>query len=161
MRIQTILNFCQKFKCFVYQKEEFVNHGERKYLRITLVPRKNSSAICSCCGKRSGCYDHLEWREFEFVPLWSIPVYFYYQMRRVNCKYCGVKVEQVPWCDGKQTMTKAFILFLGGWAKKLSWQETARSFNTSWHKVFSAVKSVVEWGLENRQLDDVESIGVE
>lgn len=161
MRIQTILNSCQKFKSFIYQKEEFVNRGKGKCLRVTLVPRKNSSAICSCCGKACGCYDHLEWREFEFVPLWGIPVYFCYYMRRVNCKRCGIKVEQVPWCDGKQTMTKAFILFLGEWAKKLSWQETARSFKTSWHKVFSAVKYVVEWGLANRQLDHVESIGVD
>ena len=82
-------------------------------------------------------------------------------MRRVDCVTCGVKVESVPWSDGKQTMTQTMMQFLARWAKKLSWQETARSFHTSWPKVFSAVKYVVDWGLSHRDLSDVESIGVD
>jgi transposase len=70
-------------------------------------------------------------------------------------------VESVPWPDGKQTMTKTMMQFLASWAKKLSWLETARSFNTSWHKVFNSVKHVVDWGLENRTLDNVLSIGID
>ncbi len=161
MRIQTILNSCQHFKSFIYQKEELVCQGGNKHLLITLEPRKNSRGICSGCSKTAGCYDHLPERKFEFVPLWGIPVYFCYRMRRVNCPDCGVKVESVPWSDGKGKMTNTFMQFLAAWAKKLSWQETARSFNTSWHKVFSSVKYVVGWGLENRELNNVESIGVD
>lgn len=161
MRLQTILNSVQKFKSFIYQKEEFVNQGGKKSLRITLVPRKDTRGICSGCSKPAGCYDHLPEREFEFVPLWNIPVYFCYRMRRVNCVDCGVKVESVPWSDGKETMTKTMMQFLAGWAKKLSWLETARTFNTSWSKVFSAVKYVVGFGLANRQLNDIESLGVD
>lgn len=161
MRLQTILNSCQKFKSFVYEDPQFDVAGGTKRLLVTLVPRKNSRGICSGCAKPAGCYDHLSEREFEFVPLWGIPVIFVYRMRRINCPDCGVKVELVPWADGKETMTKTMMQFLAGWAKKLSWQETARSFNTSWHKVFSAVKYVVDWGLANRQLDNVESIGVD
>lgn len=161
MRLQTILNSVQKFKCFIYQKEELVSQGGNECLRITLLPRKNSKGICSGCNKPAGCYDHLPEREFEFVPLWGIPVYFCYRMRRINCGDCGVKVESVPWSDGKQTMTKTMMQFLANWAKKLSWLETARTFNTSWSKVFSAVKHVVDWGLANRQLNNVESIGVD
>jgi transposase len=32
-------------------------------------------------------------------------VLFVYAMRRVECPACGVKVEQVPWCDGKNRLT--------------------------------------------------------
>ena len=161
MRLQTILNSCQKFKSFVYEKVNFIVHNGEKRILVTLVPRKNSRGICSGCAKPGSCYDHLPSREFEFVPLWGIPVTFVYRMRRINCRDCGIKVESIPWADGKETMTKTMMQFLAGWAKKLSWQETARSFNTSWHKVFSAVKYVVDWGLANRQLDNVESIGVD
>lgn len=161
MRLQTILNLCQKNKSFVYKKEELVGKDHNKRFRITVVPRKNSQGICSGCAKPRGCYDHLPEREFEFVPLWGIPVYFCYRMRRVNCADCGVKVESVPWADGKETMTKTMMHFLAGWAKKLSWEETARTFKTSWQKVFYAVKYVVDWGIENRQLMNVESIGVD
>src|SRR5579864_1433832 len=34
-------------------------------------------------------------------------------MRRVDCRRCGVvTVEEVPWGDGKRTLTKAYMLFL-------------------------------------------------
>jgi transposase len=161
MRIQTILNACQKFKHFVYKNIKWVDQEGVRCLEVTVIPRKNSKAICSGCEKPGSCYDHQQERLFEFVPLWGYPVYFRYQMRRVNCKSCGVKIELVPWSDGKQTMTKAFMQFLAGWAKKLSWQETARSFQTSWQKVFASVKYIVNWGIDHRNLEEVESIGVD
>ena len=82
-------------------------------------------------------------------------------MRRVDCPQCGVKVEAVPWAEGKKHTCKAFELFLAGWARKLSWKETAESFRTSWNTVFRSVKFVVEYGLEHRNLDGVEAIGVD
>jgi hypothetical protein len=55
-----------------------------------------------------------------------------YCMRRVDCRACGVRVEAVPWGIGKHQLTKAYMLFLAHWARKLSWQETAVSFRTTW-----------------------------
>ncbi len=53
-------------------------------------------------------------------------------MRRVDCRRCEkVVVEEVPWGDGKRTLTSAYMLFLARWARKLSWKETAESFRTS------------------------------
>ena len=51
--------------------------------------------------------------------------------------------------------------FLASWAQKLSWQETATTFHTSWQKVFLSVKYVVDWGLQHRVLQGVLSIGVD
>ena len=68
-------------------------------------------------------------------------------MRRVNCRRCGlVAVEEVPWGDGKRTLTKAYMLFLARWARGLSWKEAAEAFRTSWDKVFDAVEHVVTFG---------------
>jgi hypothetical protein len=36
---------------------------------------------CSGSGKACWCDDRLNIREFDFVPLWNIPVRFEYQMR--------------------------------------------------------------------------------
>ncbi len=69
MRLQTILNTVQKFKHFVYTHATFVKEGAMTKLEVTVKPRKNSKAICSGCGKPGSCYDHLEERQFEFVPL--------------------------------------------------------------------------------------------
>ena len=83
-------------------------------------------------------------------------------MRRVDCGRCGVvAVEEVPWGDGKRTLTKAYMLFLARWARRLSWKETAEAFRTSWDKVFDAVEHVVTWGLEHRTLGQIDAIGVD
>ena len=66
-----------------------------------------------------------------------------------------VKVEEVPWGTGKHQLTKAYMVYLAQWARKLSWKETAQSFHTSWEKVHQAVAYVVEWGLLHRQLGPI------
>jgi transposase len=159
MQLKTILNQCSKFKCFVYDKVRFVLRNGEKCLDV--VPRRNSQAICSCCGKSAPLYDRLTRRRFEFVPLWGYRVFLVYLMRRVDCAACGVKVEQVPWGSGKHELTDAYQQFLAHWAKKLSWKEVAVSFRTSWGKVFRAVESIVEWGLKHRDLSDITAIGVD
>ena len=53
------------------------------------------------------------------------------------------------------------MLFLAHWARKLSWQETAASFRSSWDKVRQAVEYVVEWGLAHRSLGPIVAIGVD
>ncbi|MBN2163111.1 MAG: transposase family protein [Pontiellaceae bacterium] len=53
-----------------------------------------------------------------------------------------MKVEKVPWAEGKSHTTKAFQLFLARRAHKLSWKETAESFCTSWDTVFRSVNGI-------------------
>jgi len=79
-----------------------------------------------------------------------------------RCQRCAaIVVEEVPWGDGKRTLTRAYMLFLARWARRLSWKETAQAFRTSWEKVFDAVESVVTWGLEHRTLGQIDAIGVD
>jgi hypothetical protein len=51
--------------------------------------------------------------------------------------------------------------FLAYWAKKLSWQEVAVSFRSSWDKLFQTVEYIVEWGLEHRALSGITLIAVD
>ncbi|UYM14989.1 ISL3 family transposase [Endozoicomonas euniceicola] len=161
MLIKTILNKVHKLKSFVYQDVKPGVYQGSEVFNVTVVPRKNSHAVCSGCLKPAPGYDSLAERRFEFVPLWGIRVFLLYTMRRVQCKTCGVKVEQVPWGDGKKELTKVYMQFLASWARKLSWKEVACTFNTSWEKVFHAVEYVVEWGKAHRSLDNIKAIGVD
>jgi transposase len=125
-------------------------------------PRKRSAAICSRCHQYAPGYDQLPERRFEFIPLWGFFVFLLYAMRRVDCRPCGaIVVEEAPWGDGKRTFTRAYMLFLARWARRLSWKETAEAFRTSWEKVFDAVEHVVTWGLEHRVLGQIDAIGVD
>jgi hypothetical protein len=46
-------------------------------------------------------YDHLAERRFAFIPVWGFRVFLAYCMRLVQCKTCGIVVEEVPWVSGK------------------------------------------------------------
>ena len=159
MELTTILNQCHHHRGFVYQHARF--GPDKKSIEIAVRPRQGSAAICSGCQKPAPGYDHLPERRFEFIPFWGFLVFFLYSRRRVHCRRCGVVAEHLPWGDGKHSSTKAHMLFLARWARKLSWKETAESFHTTWDKVRDAVEYVVTWGLEHRSLDSIRAIGVD
>jgi len=140
---------------------ELTQEKEQLVLNITVEPRKNSRALCSGCGARRAGYDRLGPRQFEFLPFWGILVYFVYAMRRVECPTCGIKVERVPWAEGKRTVTTAYAWFLARWAKQLSWAQVAEAFHTSWYTVYSAVEMAVSWGRAHMDLTGITAIGVD
>jgi transposase len=160
LQLITILNRCHRFPGFVYQQARF--SPDHKSIEIAVRPRKGSGAVCSRCHQPAPGYDQLSERRFEFIPFWGFLVFLLYSMRRVDCRRCeAVVVEEVPWGDGKRTLTRAYMLFLARWARRLSWKETAEAFRTSWEKVFDAVEHVVTFGLEHRKLGAIDAIGVD
>lgn len=161
MLVKTILNKIEKYKSFIYTYVKFFDEEPIKRIEIGLEPRKNSQGICSGCGEKNSCYDHLDTRRFEYIPLWGIKVFFIYRPRRINCKKDGPTVEYIPWANGKHQLTKTFRIFLANWGKKLSWKSTAESFNVSWEHVFRSIKYVVDYGLKNRDLDGIRAIGID
>lgn len=163
MLIQTLLNKCHPLKQFVYKSVRFARVKGQESLIVELVPRKNSRSICSGCSKPAPGYDRGtgEARLFQFIPFWGFQVFLSYCMRRVNCARCGVRVEQVPWAEGKSPLTKAYQLFLARWARRLSWKETAEAFRTTWDTVYVSVRMVVDYGLEHRCLKGIRAIGVD
>ena len=159
MRLKTILNQCLDFKHFIIGDSKF--NESKKHIEVQLKPRKNSKAICSGCHKPCPGYDKLPERKFQFIPFWGFHVFFVYSMRRVDCKECGVKVEKVPWADGKQELTHHYASYLAGWAKEISWKAVSERFHTSWQTVYRAGQSIVAYGLTNRSIESVEALGVD
>ena len=159
MLLTRLLNACHHFPGFVYAAARLCEASNT--IEIDVRPRQGSKARCSGCHEPASGYDRLTQRRFEFIPIWGFAVVLLYCMRRVECVVCGVTVEEVPWGTGKHQVTKAYMLFLSHWARKLSWKETALSFHTSWEKVYQAVSYVVEWGLLHRQLGPIRATGVD
>ena len=116
---------------------------------------------CSRCQRPAPGYDCLAQRHWQHVPLWGISTCYYYAPRRVACAEHGIVVEHIPWSEGKRPVTRAMMGFLARWARRLSWRETAQVFQTSWEAVYRSVEWMVQWGLAHRQLQGVESMGVD
>jgi transposase len=156
----------EKYSSFVFKDARFCNHYDEwtfgdEAIVIEVEPRANGKPICAGCGRQGRCYDHLERRLFEYLPLWIFKVFLAYTMRRVDCDQCGVTVEMVPWADGKEQITKTYKWFLAQWAKRMSFDEVAKVFRTSWQTVFRSVEYAVNWGLEHRNLDGIKAIGID
>jgi transposase len=163
LQVKTILNAIQHFPGFVYRDIRLRRHqdGRPSHVEVTLAPHEGSAAKCSRCLRPAPGYDQLEQRRWLFPPLWGLKAFFVYAARRVECTTHGVVVEHVPWSDGKRPVTIAMMCFLARWARRLSWRETARAFQTSWECVYRSVEWFVQWGLAHRKLEGVQSIGVD
>jgi transposase len=161
MLLKTILNRVQRHRLFVYGAVQLLETLGELEIEAEIRPRAGSRGNCSGCRRPGPGYDSLPPRRFEFVPLWGIPVFFVYAMRRVDCLSCGVRVESVPWADGKNHLTTSYAWFLARWAKRMSWKEVAEAFRTSWENVFRSVEMAVNWGRQHMSLEGIEAIGVD
>lgn len=167
--VQNLLRLLCPIKGFLYQAIEIVVRknalptSPNRLIKVTIHPRKNSRAVCSCCQKRGPTYDTAkDARAFDHVPLWNIPVRFYYRMRRVDCRHCKrVTTEAVPWATGKHRHTDDLRIFLAQWARLLSWKDCARMFHAKWDSVFRSVQWVVQYGLAHRDMSGITAIGVD
>jgi len=162
IQFKTLLNKVHRFKSFVYHSVRMNGEGNKARIIAEIIPRANAKPRCSGCGEPRPGYDRMRRpREFEFIPVWNIPVSLSYTMRRVDCPTCGIKVEAVPWAQGKHACCDVYRHFLASWARRLSWKETAACFHTNWDTVCRSVKWVVDFGLKHRDLEDVTAIGVD
>ena len=161
MQIKTILNHVQKFKSFVYGEVRLLSNTDQPTLEVDVHERRNSWALCSLCEQPASRYDRQRQRRFEFIPLWGIKVFLLYAPRRVDCRSCGVRVEHMPWALGKRQITRNYAWHLAEWSKRMSWQEVAEAFRTTWHHVFCSVEMAVIWGRERQDLSGIRSIGID
>ncbi len=131
-------------------------------LEARLAPDGRYVPRCGVCGHRARYRDTRRVRRFRHVPLWGIDVHLVYAPRRVVCGHCGgVHVESLPWVSGKQQFTRALMVTLATWARRLTWKQVAALFHCSWSTVATAVDEAVVYGLEHRDLTTVTHIGID
>ena len=161
LTVKSLLRRVQELAGFVVKQTRLVGPKRKMRIEVHLVADPRRKARCSRCEQACACYDTQPERRWHFVPLWGIPLNLVYSPRRVECKRDGVVIEHLPWSAGKSPYTKAFMLFLARWARRLSWKEAAMTFGASWDAVHRSVEWVVQWGLAHRSLEGVCALGVD
>lgn len=162
LSLKTLINSKEKFKGFVFANSRFNDYHGQPGIEIEVKSRMGSRGKCSGCGHEGATYDHTPEREFIYIPILGFIVYFLYSMRRIDCTYCNsVRVESVPWSDGKSPLTLSFMWYLSQWAKLLSWSTVADRMKVSWHQVFTSVSFAVEWGRLRVNLEGISALGID
>ncbi len=161
LEVKTLLNRVQHFVGFVYQSIQIQGSGGSLRVEVQVAPHGGIRGKCVTCLKPCPGYDQLPERRWIFIPVWGVACYFFYQARRLQCTEHGVAVEHIPWSQGKSPVSTPMMGFLARWARRLSWRETARTFGTSWEAVYHSVEWFVKWGLAHRQLEGVQSLGID
>ena len=117
---------------FVVKSVRHCLEGSAQRIDINLDLDPRFKRRCSCCKLPGRIHDRRAEREWQFVPLWGIPVFLHYAPRRVICAVSGAPtVEAMPWNQGKSPYAIAYKIFLARWARRLSWKETAEVFHAS------------------------------
>ena len=117
---------------------------------------------CGTCGALCRVRDRLAPRTWRHVPLWGITVRLIYRPARVSCEHCGaVRVESIPWSQGKCRLSEGLIWLLSAWCKLLAWEQVARLFGVHWNTVATAVRQAVSYGLAHRDVGSILYIGVD
>jgi transposase len=161
LEVKTLLNPIQHFVGFVYHSICLRSASGSQRVEVRIQPHRGLRGKCATCQQACPGYDPLAERRWLFVPLWGIVGHFFYRPRRVDCPAHGSGVEHIPWSQGKRRVTTAMMGFLARWARRLSWRETARTFQTSWEALYPSVEWCVTWGLAHRRLEAVQALGLD
>jgi transposase len=122
---------------------------------------RRCKSVCSSCKRKVPRYDTLKERRWKHVPMWGIPITLVYSPRRVKCPKCGIRVEDIPWTQGKSPIALPLTVVLATWARILAWNVVGQIYGFHWNTVRKAVKDIVDYGLENRDLSNLLYIGVD
>lgn len=72
MQLIMLLNHCQRFPGFVYERTRL--DAESQTVEVDMRPRRGAKPVCSGCEQRGTACDQLAQRRFEFVPFWGFCV---------------------------------------------------------------------------------------
>ncbi len=119
-------------------------------------------ARCSSCCRRAPGYDSAtEPRSWQALAFGTVFVELRYRMRRVACKRCGIRVEQVPWADPGRRFTRRFEEMVAYLAQVTDMTSTSKLMAISWVTVANIVAKVVNERLDDSRFDGVRRIGID
>lgn len=133
---------------------------EQDSLVMDVRPRK-SKPRCGLCGRRSTQYDRSPPRFWRHLALGKTVFRLRYAPRRVNCRNCGVRVEQVPWAGHNSFFTREFEEVTAWLAQRMDKTAICRMMGINWRTVGTIIQRLVNERLDSARFDDLYIIGVD
>jgi transposase len=130
-------------------------------LQIDVAPATRI-ARCGGCGCRAPrLYDHRRGRLWRHLDLGGMKVQLRYDLRRVDCRRCGVRTEFVPWAEPDSMFTRPFedqVAYLG---QRMDKSSIVGLMRIAWSTVGSIAERVVKRLSHEDRLVGLRTIGID
>ena len=128
---------------------------------IVSVRLRRRRMACSVCGQAySGMHDR-DVRRWRHLDLAGHRCFIEYELRRVDCRDCGVRVEAVPWARRGARHTREFEDLVAFCAQRMAKNQVQALLRVAWDTVGRIITRVVADHLDERRLDGLIQIGVD
>ena len=132
--------------------------GEGVMVRVRLRRRR---IACSGCGQvYTGMHDR-DVRRWRHLDLGGHRCFLEYELRRVDCRDCGVRVEAVPWARRGARHTREFEDLVAFCAQQMAKSQVQSLLRVAWDTVGRIIERVVADRLDDRRLAGLVQIGVD
>jgi transposase len=121
-----------------------------------------ASAICSGCGEtKLRIHDVKATRMWRHTDCWNVPTLVRAALRRVRCRHCGVRIEQVPWARTRSRFTHAFEAEVLRRARDCSISGVCRQLGLHWTSVMRLIERWVKDSAARQFKKPLRVIGVD
>ena len=125
---------------------EFEGEGLRARIRVRIERRGPRRYPCGGCGRRCSRVRDAKDRTWNDLPWAERPVRLVYSLRRVRCRFCGIRAEQVLFADPLARVTRRLRQQIGLDCQSMPTSHAAVRWRVSWGKAHRAEKAFLgEW----------------
>lgn len=133
---------------------------EGKGLVVDVSPRWRRPR-CPTCGEQGTIHETREPRFWRDLAFGSAVTVLRFAPRRVDCRTCGIHVEDVPWAAPKSRFTRRMEELVAYLAQQMSKTAVCKLAGIDWRTVGTIVARIIGEKLDPARLDDLTIIGVD
>jgi transposase len=130
-------------------------------IAVQLVATR-ATAVCSGCGEtKSRIHDTKDPRRWRHLDAWGVETYVVAVLRRVKCRWCGVRIERVPWARTRSHHTRMFESEVLRRARDTSIAGVCRQLGIHWTTAMRLIRQHVEEQADKRFRRRLRRVGVD
>jgi transposase len=134
---------------------------DRQRMVVHVEPTR-TSAVCSGCGEtKKRIHDVKPAREWRHLNACNVQLLVRSSLRRVRCRRCGIRIEQVPWARTRSRFTHQFETEVLSRARDTSISGVCRQLGLHWSSVMRLIERWVEEAAERQFQRPLRYIGVD
>lgn len=129
---------------------------------VVVLEHVGKAVACPECSAACSVKDYAPERSWRHLDTMQFETILKARVPRANCRRCGVKTCSVPWADKYSRYTLMFEAFaIDVLQTSSNVSAAAILLGLGWDAVHDIMKRAVERGVERREVEDVQHVGID